>query len=249
MSDKSLIPIRPVRKRLVTEDIVHEIKLLIDNGHLVPGTKLPPERQLSQMLNVSRPTLREALRALSLLGIIDNRPGSGSYLSISTSNWNLEPFSILFSIKRGTLLSIFEARKILDAGAAQLAATRRQEEDIKALEESLQGMQTNINDPEKYNRHELEFHMAIVEAAGNPVISDLIEKLYKMLTIAREEMSDFRTKSEAYRNQDYLGHKAILDAIKQGDGDAAARAMVDHLRAFEERLLMTTEEIQHESDN
>jgi DNA-binding transcriptional regulator YhcF (GntR family) len=113
-SVKILVPVKPVRKKSVPEEIIHEIKSLIDAGYLLPGSKLPGERELAQRMNVSRPSLREALRVLSLLGVIENRPGSGTYLASSAERWPVEPFSILFHLKRSTL-SKFHARKILEA--------------------------------------------------------------------------------------------------------------------------------------
>jgi GntR family transcriptional repressor for pyruvate dehydrogenase complex len=231
------IPVKPIRKKSVPEAIIQELKSLIDAGHLVPGSKLPGERELAQMMNVSRPSLREALKALSLLGVIENRPGSGTFLASSSDQWPIEPFSILFLLKKSTLFEIFDARKILEGGVAALAANHRTDEDLKAMEETLEKMRLHLGNPEKYTKYELEFHRAVIEAAGNRVIADLMEKLYKLLKETRARIyQKYSFKIRAYRDQDYKNHMTICNAIKAGDAQTAAQAMADHLLDFEKRL-------------
>ena len=240
MQDKTteiLVPVKPVQKKSVPEEIIHEIKSLIDAGYLLPGSKLPGERDLAQRMKVSRPSLREALRVLSLLGVIENRPGSGTYLTSSSERWPVEPFSILFHLKRSTLFEIFDARKILEGGVAALAANHRSDEDIKTMEETLENMRLHLRKPETYMRLELEFHRSVIEAAGNRVIADLMEKLYRLLKETRTRIyQKYSSKIRAYRDQDYKNHERIFKAIKAGNAQMAAKAMTDHLSDFEKRL-------------
>jgi GntR family transcriptional repressor for pyruvate dehydrogenase complex len=214
MKAEKSISIRPIRKKTVPEEIIHELKSLIDSGKITPGSKLPPERELARMLNVSRPSLREALRALSLLGIVENRHGSGTYLTSSPDRWPLEPFSILLSLNKGALLDIFEARKSLEGTVAALAARRRNVDDLKTMKEALGKMRVNVRNYGTYTKHELRFHKAIVEAAGNRVISDLM----------------------SYLDEDLRHHEEIFERIKSGDEQMAIRTMTDHLLLFEQRL-------------
>jgi GntR family transcriptional regulator, transcriptional repressor for pyruvate dehydrogenase complex len=236
-SIENSIPVKPVRKKSVPEAIIQELRSLIDAGHLVPGSKLPGERELAQMMNVSRPSLREALRVLNLLGIIENRPGSGTFLASSSDQWPIEPFSILFLLKKSTLFEIFDARKILEGGVAGLAANHRTDDDLKALEAALENMRLHLGNPEKYTKYELEFHRTVIEAAENRVIADLMEKLYRLLKETRARIyQKFSYKIRAYREQDYKNHETIYHAIKTGDAQRAAKAMADHLLDFEKRL-------------
>jgi GntR family transcriptional regulator, transcriptional repressor for pyruvate dehydrogenase complex len=231
------IPVRPVRKKSVPEEIIKEIRSLIDEGYLVPGSKLPGERELAQMMNVSRPSLREALKVLSLLGVIVNRPGSGTFLSSASDQWPIEPFSILFLLKKSTLFEIFDARKILEGGVAALASNRRTDEDLKAMEEKLEKMRLNIGSQEKYAKYELEFHRTIIETAGNRVIADLMEKLYQLLKETRARIyQKYSFKIRAYREEDFKNHMIIYNAIKGGDALRASKAMAAHLVNFEKRL-------------
>ncbi len=236
MKTKDPISIKPIRKQTVPEQIIHEFKSLIDSGQITPGSRLPGERELAEMLNVSRPSLREALRALSLLGIVENRHGSGTFLSASPDRWPSEPFSIMLSIKRGMLFDIFEARKCLEGSVAELAARRRSDEDLQAMEEALKQMRLTVRNPEQYPIYEMEFHRAIVEAAGNAVIADLMEKLYNLLKDTRGGINGYTSEATAFRDEDLRNHQVILDRIKEGDGVRATKAMIDHLMNFERRL-------------
>ena len=157
------LPVKPIQKKSIPEAIIHELKSLIDSGHITPGNKLPGERELAQMLNVSRPSLREALRALSLLGILDNRQGNGTYLA-SSNQWPIEPFSIMLSIKKGALLDIFEARESIENTSAGLAALRRDEDDLKEMQKALKKMQLCFKDPDEYIKYDLNFHKAVISA-------------------------------------------------------------------------------------
>lgn len=232
-----ILPIKPVRKKSIPEEIIHQFKYLIDAGHIKPGDRLPGERELALMMKTSRPSLREALRVLTLFGIIENRPGSGTFLTTSSDQWPTEPFSILFFLKKSTLFQIFEARKILESGVAALAATHRNDEDLRAMEKALSKMHLNLEKPEKYIKHELEFHRAIIEATDNLVIADLMEKLYKLLKETRARiMRKYSIPLHTYRYQDYKNHEKIYEAIKAGDATMAMQAMTDHLKDFEQRL-------------
>jgi GntR family transcriptional repressor for pyruvate dehydrogenase complex len=236
MKAEKTISIRPIRKKTVPEEIIHELKSLIDSGKITPGSKLPPERELARMLNVSRPSLREALRALSLLGIVDNRHGSGTYLASSPDRWPLEPFSILLSLNKGALLDIFEARKSLEGTVAALAARRRNDDDLKSMQEALGKMRVNVRNYGTYTKHELRFHKAIVEAAGNRVISDLMNKLYRLLIDTRKRVYRDASETPSYLDEDLRHHEEIFERIKSGDEQMAIRTMTDHLLLFEQRL-------------
>jgi GntR family transcriptional repressor for pyruvate dehydrogenase complex len=236
MKAEKTISIRPIRKKTVPEEIIHELKSLIDSGKITPGSKLPPERELARMLNVSRPSLREALRALSLLGIVENRHGSGTYLTSSPDRWPLEPFSILLSLNKGALLDIFEARKSLEGTVAALAARRRNDDDLKSMQEALGKMRVNVRNYGTYTKHELRFHKAIVEAAGNRVISDLMNKLYRLLIDTRKRVYRDASETPSYLDEDLRHHEEIFERIKSGDEQMAIRTMTDHLLLFEQRL-------------
>ena len=230
------LPVKPVRRTSLAEEIIAQIKSLIDSGHLIHGARLPGERELAQMFGVSRPSVREALRALSLLGIVENRPGSGTYLSDSANRWPSDPFSILFSIKKSVLFDIFEARMSLDGTAASLAARRRNQEDLAMMKQSLDNMERSLDNPEAYSQHETAFHIAVIEASKNHVIALLTQKLYRLLQEARERFRGVVDSPDSYREWDFHNHERIYKMIEQGDEAGAYEAMVAHLTAFERYL-------------
>ena len=230
------LPVKPIRRASIPEQIVQEIKSLIDTGHLKPGSKLPPERELAQMLGVSRPSVREALGALSLLGVVENRTGSGTFLADGETQWPSESFNILFCINQNALLEIFEARSALEGKVASLAAQRRSQEDLAAMEEALEGMKVSLDDYAAYSRYEGAFHLAVIEAAGNHVMAQLMQKLYALLRDAKERFSEMGKPIEARRERDLRNHETIYQCIKDGKADESFQAMIDHLREFENQL-------------
>lgn len=238
------LPIKPIRKKSVPEAIVNELKSLIDSGHIVPGSKLPGERELARMLNVSRPSLREALRALRLLGIVENRQGDGTYLA-SSKKWPIEPFSIMLSIKRGALLDIFEARESIENTSAGLAALRRDEDDLKEMEKTLKKMRLNLNNPDGYIKYDLDFHKAVISATKNPVFEDLMDKIYNLIIATSD--SSRKYPSELYKEQNYRQHEIIYEYIKAAQPEMAIKAMADHMRRIKAQLLFEEEQNNKES--
>jgi GntR family transcriptional repressor for pyruvate dehydrogenase complex len=236
MDSSDHIPVKPIRKRSIPEEIIREFQNLIDAGHFTPGSKLPGEREFAKMLNVSRPSLREALRTLSLLGIVENRPGSGTYLATSTANSSLEPFSIILSINKGVILEIFEARESLEGTVAELAAQRRDDADLVSMKRALKKMQSSLSDAKNYSEAELQFHQAVIEAGKNRIIADLMEKVYKLLVKSRNLVRQYLPDPQSYIVKDFHNHELIFKYIKAGDKGMARRSMVEHMQILKKML-------------
>ena len=244
------ITIEPVQKQKVPEIIINRFKALIDSGEISPGDKLPTERELSGMLNVSRPSLREALRTLSLLGILENTPGRGTFLKSSPSQWPIEPF-IIISLESGNLLNILEARHELEIIVAGLAAQRRNTSDLNQMKRALDQMENSIKNIEAYMNSELLFHKAITKASKNPVIIDFMGMLYQQLEGARKtvykSLSNKRStmpmdsghadsgerwapSSPSFLEKILEDHELIYDYIWKRDVARAKKAMEDHMQ-------------------
>jgi GntR family transcriptional repressor for pyruvate dehydrogenase complex len=234
---QSRLPVKPIRRTSLAEEIIGQLKDLIEADQLAPGTKLPGERELAQLFAVSRASVREALRALSLLGIIENRQGNGTYLTDSADHWPREPFKILFSLKKNALFEIFEARKGMDGTAASLAARRRNQEDLQAMEKALDGMAGHMSDPGAYILYELEFHRAVIEAAKNQVIASLTDTLYRLLQETRDRFQMVVESPDENRAWDYRNHVRVFERIKQKDEAGAYNSMINHLTEFEKYLV------------
>jgi GntR family transcriptional repressor for pyruvate dehydrogenase complex len=246
---KKAINIKPIHKKKIPEIIIAQLKSLIDSGEISPGDKLPTERELSEMLNVSRPSLREALRSLSLLGVLDNSPGKGTFLKASPNQWPIEPF-IIFSLESGNLLNMLEARHELEIIVVSFAAKRRNKSDLKKMKETLDKMKSNINNLKEYMNSELLFHKAITKASKNPVIIEFMAMLYRHLEGIRRtvyeslsnNMSDLKvdsnrddnehwaSSSPSFLENNFEDHELIYECILKGDEKNAKQAMKKHMQ-------------------
>jgi len=146
----------PIDRAGITELVVQRIKELLERGELKAGSRLPPERELADMLHISRPSLRTALKALSVMGIINAKPGAGTYIAESLPEVFTEPMRFMTLIHNTSDEELFEARRIIESGLAELAAERATDEDIKALNVEIEAMRANTADPEIYLKHELD---------------------------------------------------------------------------------------------
>ena len=236
MNDSENINFTPIQKETVPEKIIRQIKSMIESGQLKPGSRLPAERGLADMLNVGRPALREALKALSLLGILENRHRKGTYLTESSDKWQIDPISIMLMIKKGTLMEIFEARASLEMTIAREAPKRRTDEDIKKLEQIVSKMKEAESSPDDYVTLDQQFHEALAEAAKNQVILDLIKKLNRLYFDTRSYLLHFPEKSGMHLKINSLEHEQILQGIIDEDRRKTMKAMRAHLDVIKKAL-------------
>ncbi len=225
--------IEPVRKTSVVQSAISKIKELIDQEYFKFGEKLPSERNLAKLLGISLPSLREALRVLSILGIAEIRPGNGSYLRSSMSDWSSDPFSLLFHLSRPIHIDLFEARRGIEGVITELAAKKRTEEDLQNMEAALQKMKFHSENKEEYIKYEIKFHQTIITAAKNTILEDFMEKMYKILYESRKRTVD--QLKDLYK-ESYLEHYKIFRHIKGRDPKRARKAMVDNLTKVEKRF-------------
>lgn len=213
----------------ISDELVERFKELIAKKVFVPGQRLPPERDLAEALAVSRPTLRQALRALQIMGVIRVRQGSGSYLSNSASDIMRVPLEFALALKDVAKTDLFETRRTLEVELASLAAERRTEQDLQAMQRALADMKKMMGDPEAWCRVEPEFHSCIVRAARNGVMQTIIEMLSQMLLESRKEtvrlLSDYTSS--------YRSHENIYVEIEKQDSGAAAAMMMEHFALVE----------------
>jgi GntR family transcriptional regulator, transcriptional repressor for pyruvate dehydrogenase complex len=225
--------IEPIRKTSVVHGAITKIKELIDQEYFRFGEKLPSERDLAKLLGISLPSLREALRALSILGIAEMRPGSGTYLRSSMSGWSSDPFSLLFHLSRPIHIDLFEARMGIEGIIAELAAEKRTDADLLAMERALEKMRSHVKDKREYIKYEIEFHQAIIRAAKNTILEDFMEKMYKVLFESRKRTVE--QLKDVYR-ESYLEHDQIYRHIKEGNPKKARKSMVQNLTKVEKRF-------------
>jgi len=223
----------------VAESIYNQLLTAIRNGELLPGSKLPPERDLMKQFHVGRSSLREALRALTLEGVIAVRPGSGSYIKAGNHLALADYQALALAVEQQTIEHLAEAREFLEAGAARLAAVRRDGRDLQALQSALAKMQASAAkaDVETFTSADIDFHMAVAKATHNPVVAKLFKHIGELLVRSlRRSNADVTTLSAAASR-----HAAILAAITDGDRERAAQATIANLAAAREILTATAQ--------
>jgi len=220
-----------INRVAISDELIARFKELIAKKIFLPGQRLPPERDLAEALAVSRPTLRQAMRALQIMGVIKARQGSGSYLSDSAGEIMRVPLEFALTLKNVAKTDLFETRCTLEVKLASLAAKRRTDEDLEAMRQALQRMQKAMGDPDEWCRTEPQFHICIVQAARNGVMATMIEMLSQMLMESRKEtvrlLSEYTTS--------YQSHENIYVEIEKRDPDAASKRMIEHFELIELR--------------
>ena len=231
--ENSHVKLKPVSRSTLPDAIVEQIKSMIVKGNLKPGDRLPPERELSEMLNVGRTSVREALKALSSLGLIE-RSREGTFVKVDIKSLLSEPLNCHLAVMRSSIRELFEARRIFEVELAGLAARRATRDDIEAMTRALSQMdEEGRRDLNKFIEADVAFHLALAEAAQNAVLTELLQTVKALLTEAMETV----VKGEpeiAVRSTRY--HREILEAIRAQDPVAARELMSRHLDDVEEAI-------------
>lgn len=214
------------------EGIANRLLMLIQAQELRPGDKLPAERELAQMMGVSRPVLREALRALSIMRVVDIRHGDGTYIASLEPEQLISHLDFMFARDSVALNKLFEARRVVEAGNTRIAAARISAQEIAKLEELIASLGSEIDDPDRFGDLDMEFHNAICDAAANFLLSQFMNIINTMGKVSRHRTGAMRSVREAA----YRDHRVILDALQAHDADAAEVAMREHLDHIEEAL-------------
>lgn len=227
---------KPVKTKKVYEEVIEQIKQLIVIGELQPGDKLLSERELSEKLNVSRASIREAFSALEIMGIITIRPGEGSFVRQVSFEGMLEPLSFLLHVNIDDAINLLEVRKTLEVEIAALAATRATPEDIEDMRKALDRMIDEVNDGEVGDKADAEFHFSVLKAAHNPIliklmgaVSDLMNSTYRF---SRQKIFMEHNMQKIL----YDSHCSIFQAIEHKKPNLARKMMGKHLTMVEESL-------------
>lgn len=220
-------------RTLPASDVLMKIRERIEQGEWPPGSKLPPERTLAVELGVGRPTLREAIKVLSGLGVLESRRGSGTYVKSAATVPESLPALPQAGVAGLSVLDLLEVRKILEPRAAWLAATRASEKQLLEIENARRRLEMHDRDWKMAARFDYEFHAAIFRGANNPVLLHIYEFLTANILGSHENKVRFAPDVQAMRNS----HKAIVEAILKRQADAAERAMTDHLHSVAMNLI------------
>ena len=227
------VDIAPVKSTRIYEEIVRQIKTMITEGRLKSGDQLPPERDLAEKFLVSRTSVREALRALESVGLIDIRPGEGTFVREVSVESLVEPLAMILLSQREMIGELFEARRLLEPTIAGLAASRATPEEMGEMERILDEQAHAIASGHTGLAQDAAFHAAIATAAHNRAITRVVHAVMDLLAQSREEA--ISTPGRPTRSHE--DHRRILDAIRKRDAAAAGQAMLDHLVAVEALVL------------
>ena len=208
------------------------IKALIVSGELKPGDTLPPERELATMLGISRPSLREAIRVLSALNVVEPRHGGGTYVTSLDPRQLAQPINFLLQVDRMAFRHLLEVRQVLEVGAARLAAPRITAEQLDALADLTEQAERVTGRPAQFLQLDFDIHTAIIEATGNPIYISLYQSIAELSIESRKRTA----RDPAVRQHAHQGHLAIVAALRAHDGEAAAQAMHGHLDVIQRAL-------------
>ena len=230
--------IQPVRQTRIYSEIVDQVLLLIENGNVGVGDRLPSERQLAQQFNVSRSALREAMTALEVLGVVEIRAGVGIFIG---SNERADRGSVVAQvsdlISEDGPLEILEVRAMFEPNVARLAAARRTDADLSTMDGMVRQMEVDLSSGREGWEPDWGFHKALAAATHNPFVELVADTLGQRMQNRLWKLMRSHNLEAEHRGHRYAhDHHAILEAVRQRDGDAAFRAMHAHIRMIQADL-------------
>jgi len=221
---------RAVQKIRVSEDIIDQVRDLIASGRLKPADRLPAERELAQTLSLSRSAVREAIRAMESLGILEARPGKGTFVAASHGSQGRDPITGTLYRAWSMQHKLFEVRRVIEPDLASLAARRATAEQIEKMRAILAEQKAQIRQGGTGMRQDTMFHFLMAEATGNEILVRIMDSLMDLLLKTREESLQHDKRPARSLKQ----HSAMLRAIEARNPRAAERLMYQHIAEIEE---------------
>jgi len=229
--------LKPVKTRRIYEEIVEQIRLLVSEGHVKAGDRLPSERDLAERLQVSRASVREALSALEMMGLLEIRSGEGTYIKQVNIDSVVAPLAWVLSMEKDTVLELLEVRKILETQAAVLAAERAESEELMEMREALEEMRHDLRSERLGADSDHSFHYAIARGTRNKILIRLMnaisDTMHQTLKASRIKLYE----SEGIPERLYREHEEIYMAIEAKAPQEACRLMLSHLEGVEKEYL------------
>jgi DNA-binding FadR family transcriptional regulator len=208
--------------------VIERLRALIADSGDLPGGKLPPERELARQLGVGRPAIREAIKALGILDVIESRRGAGTFIKAPERRQAGWPERASLNDTNFGMLELLEVRKMFEPRAAWLAAARASENDLRQIDAARRALEKAGDDWQRIAALDFDLHTAIVCAAGNPVLAWIHRLLMPVMLKSRS----ITARAAADRSRMHQDHRAIIDAIIQREPEAAQQAMLDHIHTI-----------------
>jgi len=227
----------PKRQGTTAEKIAVQLSGMLNRGELMPGDRLPPERDLAKMLGVSRPTLRAGISFLASVGVVRSRPGAGTFVVKTEASPSLDsgPLRMMASLLGFTSAEMFESRQSLEMAIAGLAAERATGSQMAAMAEEVAEMYASLDEPEKFFIHDNHFHQLVAAASGNRILTSLMNMVARIpLDVRGEALKQTKDLKELAETQLH-----VYRSIRDRNSASAREAMRAHLVLAQE---------QHESE-
>ena len=212
----------------ISEIIVEQIRLLMRQGQLKPGDRLPPERDLCERFGVSRVTVREALRMLESAGLVEIRVGArgGAFVTAPSSNRVSEGLADLLTLSVISAADVTEVRLILEVGIVPLVCERATEDDLAELDKICERSEAALRAGDYTMDMSLEFHTAVAQATHNPALEMLVESFRGPILMSLKEAKEVAPEMGGLGSKE---HERFVQAVRRRDADGAARIMREHL--------------------
>jgi GntR family transcriptional regulator, transcriptional repressor for pyruvate dehydrogenase complex len=229
--------LKAIRKKRAYEDIVKQIRHLIEREKLKRGDQLPTERELSNVFRVSRNTVREAIFSLEAMNLVTRRQGGGTYVIASSEETLVQPLANALFHEKDDIIDIFALRKIIEPEVAGLAAENATPEELDEMEEILKEQGEEIRKGDSSVRTDSQFHQFLVRTSKNRALQRLVLAIIDLLTETRERYLQTNERDR----KSLQGHRQILRALRNHNSHAARRAMRTHLEEVEDILFKKKE--------
>ncbi len=220
------------RKSTLVDDVTRELRQMILDGAVPPGGFLPPRKDLAVQFGVGLSTIQEAIQALTAVGMLESRPGKGTWVRPDALDTLIHPSMVENRLGELDARQVYDARRVIEVGLTELAAQRATAEDVARIQRALQAMEAAMDDDEAFVEADLEFHLAVARAGHNYLLEQFYHLSRKLLAAVIAEMVKLpKVKEEALQLQ-----QVIAAAIEQRDPAAAQHAAVAHMASVDRFL-------------
>jgi GntR family transcriptional regulator, transcriptional repressor for pyruvate dehydrogenase complex len=227
--------IEPIKKTRIPEEVADRIRVLILDGTFAPGQPLPPERLLAERFGVSRGSVRDALRILEMIGLLETRHGQGTFPRELTVDRLVAPLASVMTYRHDLRDELMDVRRMFEPAVARAAAMRASDEDIADLERIIEIQRRKLKADQSAIIEDSAFHATLARCTHNRVVVSIMAILNDLLVESRAQ--SLRQRGRPARSLD--GHEAVIAALRSHDPDAAARAMayhIDQIAGFQETM-------------
>lgn len=219
---------RPIKNKTISEKVIEQIKEMLSNESLKKGEKLPSERQMAENLQISRTSVREAIKELEIMGLIESKQGEGNYIKNNFEDILFEPFSTMFLLKESNPQEILELRNIIEKGTVVLAAERITTEELQEIRKLLD---TAKDSDSEYDLVKLDvlFHYKIAQASKNFLLQSILNAVSSLIESSIKDIRKNILVEENHKEIIKQQHNSIYEALKNNDPKIAEDAMSNHL--------------------